>query len=62
MIEINDKEVYTTLPESKRVHRIDTGHYFTRCTKLPADTAEDFEEVDIEDVPVEETPEDIDNQ
>jgi hypothetical protein len=62
MIEINEREVYTTLPESKRVHRLNTEHYFVRCTKLPADTAENFEEVNIEDVPVEETPEDIDNQ
>lgn len=62
MIEINEKEIYTTLPESKRVHRIDTEHYFVRCTKLPNDTAADFEEVAIEDVPAEETPEDIDNQ
>ena len=51
MIEINEKEIYTTLPESKRVHRIDTEHYFIRCTKLPSDVAESFEEVAIEDVP-----------
>ena len=50
-IVITDKEVYTDAPATKRVHRIDTEHYFIRCTKLPSDVAESFEEVAIEDVP-----------
>lgn len=54
MIEINEREVYTTLPESKRVHRLNTEHYFIRCTKLPSDTLATFEEVDISQVPQDE--------
>ena len=51
MIQITDKEIYTDDAANKRVHRLNTEHYFIRCTKLPADTAEDFEEVDISQVP-----------
>lgn len=44
MIKITDKEVYST--EGKYVHRIGTEAYFKRCSKLPNDTEEMFEEVD----------------
>lgn len=54
MIEFSEEEVYTTLPEEKKVHRIGTDVYFTRCTRLESDTIEDFEEVNIEPSP---TPE-----
>lgn len=56
-IVIDTKEVYTDAPDTKRVHRIGTENYFSRCTKLTTDTAEDFEEVNVEDVPNEETEE-----
>lgn len=52
MIHINNKEVYTDLLE-KKVHRIGTDLYFSRCTKLPNDTISSFEEVAIEDIPQE---------
>lgn len=54
MIEINDKEVYTDDAANKRVHRLNTEHYFIRCTKLPSDTLATFEEVDISQAPQDE--------
>lgn len=45
MIQITDKEITST--EGKYVHRIGTDVYFKRATKLPTDTAEMFEEVDV---------------
>lgn len=51
MIEISDKEVYTTSPETMKVHRLNTDVYFSRCTRLNNDTLDDFEEVRIEDIP-----------
>ena len=50
-IVIDTKEVYTDAPDTKRVHRLGTDIYFSRCTKLANDTAEDFEEVDLSQVP-----------
>lgn len=44
MIVITDKEIYSDA--DKYVHRLGTDAYFKRCTKLPNDTAEKFEEVD----------------
>ena len=59
MIEMNEKEVYTTSPNEKRVHRIDTDVYFSRCTRLNGDTLVMFEEVNIEDVLQLEIPDDF---
>jgi len=56
MVKISDKEVYTTATKTKKIHRIGTDVYFTRCTKLPNDTLDDFEEIDIENVPQIEEP------
>lgn len=53
MIHITNKEVYTDLQE-KKLHRIGTDLYFSRCTKLPNDTISSFEEINIEDIPQEE--------
>lgn len=44
MIKIENKQVFST--EDKFVHRIGTDTYFKRGTVLPADTVDDFEEVD----------------
>lgn len=61
MIEMNNKEVFTTLPSEKRVHRIDTDVYFSRCTRLNGDTLDMFEEADIADVPQLEIPDDFED-
>lgn len=44
MIVITDKEIYSDA--GNYVHRIGTDSYFKRCSKLPNDTVEMFEEVD----------------
>lgn len=44
MIVINNKEIYSD--ENKLIHRIGTETYVRRCTKLPNDTVDMFEEVD----------------
>lgn len=62
MIQITDNEVHTTQPESKRVHRIGTNAYFVKCTKLANDSAANFEEVLIEDIPDPEAEEDKDEK
>ena len=54
MIKITENEVYTDKPETMRVHRLGTDVYFSRCTRLVADTAADCEEVRVEDVPSDE--------
>lgn len=61
MIKITENEVYTDSPETMRVHRLGTDVYFSRCTLLAADSAEDFEEVRIEDVPSDEPTEEEEN-
>lgn len=45
MIVITTKEIYSD--SGKYIHRIGTDAYFKRCSKLPTDTADNFEEVDI---------------
>ena len=57
-IVISEKEVYTDAPDTKRVHRLGTDIYFSRCTKLNDDTTEKFEEVNVEDVPTDDDPSD----
>lgn len=44
MIVITTKEIYSD--SGKYIHRIGTDAYFKRCSKLPTDTADNFEEVD----------------
>lgn len=44
MIIITEKEVYSD--NGKYIHRIGTDAYFKRCSKLPSDTSDNFEEVD----------------
>ena len=44
MIVISEKEVYSD--NGKYIHRIGTDAYFKRCSKLPSDTEDNFEEVD----------------
>lgn len=44
MIVLKDNQVYSD--QGKMVHRLGSDAYFSRATTLPADTAEDFEEVD----------------
>lgn len=56
MIETNDREAYTTTPETHRLRRpADPEAYFTRCTLLPRETAEDFEEIPLDEIPQDET-------
>ena len=59
MIEITDKEVFTTLPEEKRIHRLGTDVYFSRCTKLNGDTIGNFEEISIEDIPSQDSQDEL---
>ena len=58
---MNNKEVYTTSPNEKRVHRMGTDVYFSKCTRLKGDTLDMFEEVNIEDVPQLEIPDDFED-
>lgn len=51
MIQITDKEVFSD--RGKFVHRKGTDVYFTRCSKLPSDTVDKFEEVDAVPDPTE---------
>lgn len=47
MIQQENKEVYTTLPESKRIKRKAHDELFTRTIMFPTETTDDFEEVDF---------------
>lgn len=44
MIIIENGQVFSS--EGKHIHRHGSECYFSRCTALPGDTPEDFEEVD----------------
>ena len=51
MIKINDNEAYTDMPDTHRISRHGDGMYFTRTTLLAGETAEDFEEVPVDELP-----------
>ena len=51
MIQISEKEVWTTEPQTKRLHRLWSVCYFVRGQLLPNETAESFEEVNLSDIP-----------
>ena len=51
MIKINNNEAYTDMPDTHRICRHGDGMYFTRTTLLAGETAEDFEEVPVDELP-----------
>lgn len=59
MIKIENNEVFTTEPETKKLHRIGEDMYFARCILFPNESVENFEEVDIEDIPQPNTEEEL---
>ena len=56
MIKIENNEAYTDMPETKKIHRKSSDVYGTRCTLFEGETEKDFEEVKLEDIPVEPNP------
>ena len=51
MIKINNNEAYTDMPDTHRICRHGDEMYFTRTTLLAGETAEDFEEVPVDELP-----------
>lgn len=51
MIKIQGNEVYTTASKTKKIHRLGEEIYFTRCILFPNETIDNFEEVNISDIP-----------
>ena len=51
MIHIKGNEAYTDMPDTHRISRHGDEMYFTRTTLLAGETAEDFEEVPVDELP-----------